>query len=184
MKTVIDMSEMKSLMAMAMEESNEGNPMDEMSFGQIEEQLAKVEGISNVKVIEDREEFVFGFEYDFESIDALNKARASIDESGAARGVSQTGSNVFTNSFSMPAGLPIEEMLGGEDEESEAAAMMVSQMKYRIYINTQKPMQAVYAGEKANVEYEGSSGKEVVISSSLGNIIADPGIMSWTIVTK
>lgn len=183
-KTVIDMSEMKGLMALAMEESEEGDPMDEISFGEIKDQLANVEGISNVSITEDKEAFIFGFEYDFESIEALNRARSSMDESGATRGLSQTGKNVFSNEFSMPAGLPMDELLGGDDDESEAAAMMLGQMKYRIYINTQKPIQTVYAGDNANVKYEDSKGKEILISSNFSQIMSDPGILSWTIVTK
>ncbi|MEZ4685053.1 MAG: hypothetical protein R3B47_03030 [Bacteroidia bacterium] len=182
-KTLIDMSEMKSLLAMAMEESEEGNPMEEMSFQEIKEQLSGMKGISNVKVVENKEDYIFSWQYDFESIEALNNARSAMDESGATRGLTQTGSNVFSNSFSMPSGLPMDDLLGGDDGETEAAAMMLGQMKYRIILNTQKPVQAVYAGESANIEYEGS-GKSVVISSNFSQIMANPDILSWTIVTK
>ena len=58
MKTIIDMSEIKRLMQLSMEESDSESPMDELNFQDLASALRSQGGVSNVSVKENKEDYV------------------------------------------------------------------------------------------------------------------------------
>jgi hypothetical protein len=75
---LIDMSSSKNLidMAMGMQMAKDRTPFAQMdsSFAKGVDRLMNIEGISNVKAINNREQYIFGMAFDFQNTDALNKA--------------------------------------------------------------------------------------------------------------
>ncbi|MFA0962638.1 hypothetical protein AB9P05_12625 [Roseivirga sp. BDSF3-8] len=77
----VDLGRLKSFIDMmdAMSEESEdakSSPKEEIKdgFNETNEKLSRIRGISNIKPIEDEENFHFGLSFDFKDIDALNKA--------------------------------------------------------------------------------------------------------------
>lgn len=187
MTTVIDMSEMKSLMQMAMEEQAEGaeNPMSDMNFDEMKSLLVDQEGLSNVEIVENMDDFVFTVRFDFEDMAALNRGLGAMGrKQDVAPSMTQPNKRTFASTFGMGEGLPLGSLMGEEgDEESEQMDMILSQMKYKVHVNFAKPVQALYANPSARVEMDDSD-KSVHLSVSFTDLVANPDVLSWTAVTK
>lgn len=89
-KFTMDMSQMKGLMDMAMASDTTGSMnMDTMAAvgREMSEKVRGIQGISNIKEVTDAENLIFGVEYDFANMEALNaaaKANASEEMNEAA----------------------------------------------------------------------------------------------------
>lgn len=75
---LIDMSSSKNLidMAMSMQITKDRTPFTQMdsSFAKGVDRLTNIEGISNVKAINNREQYIFGMAFDFQNTEVLNTA--------------------------------------------------------------------------------------------------------------
>mgnify|MGYP000589683263 CR=1 FL=1 len=188
MKTIIDMSEMKSLLEMVAEEGSEGNPMDELNFQDLAVELRGQNGISNIAVNENKEDLVFEISFDFDDVSSLNRGLSSLGRNSANGNMTNPSKGVFASNFELGEMLPMNELLGGADdageEGMEKVQMLLNQMKYTIHLHFQKPVQAVYGGAGADIKYEDKSGKNVVIAADFAEIINNKSVLSWTAVTK
>lgn len=94
-KMVMDFSESKQMFKMMLEmaESEEGkmagidaNPLGglDSAFNELAIDLNYLTGISNAQSIQNKEDFIFGIQLEFENVDALNMALARMDAGGQA----------------------------------------------------------------------------------------------------
>lgn len=184
MKSIYDMSEMKGLMQMAMSESEEGNPMDEINFEDIAVGLRGMDGISNVSAVDDKEAYIFEVQFDFDNMEALNTALVALGRESNEESLSQPSKNTFSNKFKLPSALPLNDLLGEGGEEMEQAKMFLGQIKYKIFLDLQKPAQAIYADENALVSFEDKAGKKIQISTNFAELMKNSAVLDWTVVTK
>ncbi len=127
-KMSVDMSQMKEMMAMlkGMGQDSTGGAQPEMqaeqigqSFTQIADVLKGVRGLTNQTAISDTTNYVFGYEFDFADVDALNRAIKKVGEQGE-----NGGKDVPDAVFSLKK---------GKFERQEAKGGMVDEMKKALF---------------------------------------------------
>ncbi|WP_338764648.1 hypothetical protein WAF17_22330 [Bernardetia sp. ABR2-2B] len=125
---------------MQSDSAKENKPMGKMdsTLEETKEKLSKVKGISNIKTATSTEEMKFTVMYDFEDVDALNKAVNALKEEkeGEVKMMQKQysfkkGQFTRANSFSMgDNGMDMSEIMGGKkDDDAEQTEEEKAQMK-------------------------------------------------------
>ena len=144
-KMSIDMSQMKQMMEMlkgmgGQDSTGTGaaemGQLDQMgaAFTQLSDVLHGVRGLKNTMAINDTTNFVFGYEFDFDDIDALNRAVKKIGDQGETKGGVPDALFTFKKGkFERldASGGMVEDMkkaMIGGDENMEQAKMMFADM--------------------------------------------------------
>lgn len=158
-KMIVDMSSMIEMMKMfssMSDSSSEDDPMASLNeaFDDTEalELLKGVEGISNIKSLNDKEKGIIGYSYDFKNIDALNDAMAN-----------------NTNDIALTAAMGL-----GEGDQAEPMEQFL--VKGRKFTRNH----GVDAAVKSRLEEEEASGEESELDEEglAGMMFGDA---SWTI---
>lgn len=151
-KFTMDMSQMKAMLEMAMSADTTGSVnLDTLSAmpREMSKKLQGMPGITNIKEINDMENFVFGVEYEFKDIEALNNATmaSSIDpELGKAAERVFTGSKKsFERLNSKAMASALDEAMGaaGEGEEAEMAMMFLKDVSFTFVYNFDRKVKKV-----------------------------------------
>ncbi|RMG23990.1 MAG: hypothetical protein D6730_13415 [Bacteroidetes bacterium] len=184
MEYKVDLSEMASLLEMAAEE--EGTPMEEeLSFKEVAKKLSGINGISAVNVIDDRENYLFGINFKFKNLQALNQALNKImldEEPGQApHTFFKMENNVISRTHMMNKAMDTKELLG-EDESSEMAMAMLENMKYKLNFKFKKPVKVVYSAAEASIA--GKKNREVKIEANFKQLAEDTEALNASIVFK
>jgi hypothetical protein len=184
MKYTIDMSEMSSLLAMAEEEEG-ANPMgQDLSFVEIAEKLNEIQGISGAEAIEDKENYLYGLNFKFADLNALNRAlnKILIDDTEAdIHTFFKETDGVITRTHLMTKDMNTSDLLG-DDESSEYAMQIMESMSYRLKFEFKKPVKAIYSS--ASAEIGGKKNREVVIKANFKELSEDIQTLSTSIVLK
>ena len=145
-KIVIDMSGAMEMMGGMMGDDSEamkGMDMKE-GLGELEESFKDLEGVSNLKLIDDLKSYRMGFSYDFEDTEALNAAMKDyMDDDDAPKKkkskdtYKQKGKKLFLN-------FDAEDMSGlGESLGDPSMLNMMGMMDYKITINLPQPVKKI-----------------------------------------
>jgi hypothetical protein len=184
MKYTIDMSEMSSLLAMAEEEEG-ANPMgQDLSFVDIADKLNDIQGISGAEAIEDKEKYLYGLNFKFEDLNALNRALNKIlidDPKAEIHTFFKVTDGVITRTHLMTKDMNTSDLLG-DDESSEYAMQIMESMTYRLKFAFKKPVKAIYSS--ASAEMGGKKNREVVIQANFKELSEDIQTLSTSIVLK
>ena len=184
MKYTIDMSEMSSLLAMAAEEEG-ANPMgQDMSFVEIADRLNEIEGISGATAIENKEKYLYGLNFKFQNLNALNRALNKIlidDPQAEIHTFFKETDGVITRTHLMTKDMNTSDLLG-EDESSEYAMQIMESMAYRLKFEFKKPVKAIYSSASAKIG--GNKNREVVIQANFKELSEDIQTLSTSIVLK
>lgn len=152
---LMDMGEMKELLAMVMASDSTGAGSLDSLGGFSKEVVKKLEGlpgISDLEVIDDQEAFQFGYRFSFRDLDALNNALKESMEGQMAAGQEPTGEDYFSmkrKEFRRldPAGFQkiVKESMGsmGDDENSEMAMMFLKDVSYRTIYHFERDVKKV-----------------------------------------
>jgi len=177
---IIDMSGAMEMMGGMMGEDSEamkGMDMKE-GLGELEESFGELEGVSNLKMIDDMKSYRMGFSYDFEDTKALNNAMKDyLDDGETAKkkkgkdAYKQKGKKLLLNFDDMDTeGL-------GESLGDPSMMGMLGMMDYNITINLPEPVKSidnkVYMLSEdrktvsANVSFEDMFGGEESLSTKI-----------------
>lgn len=141
-KFTMDMSGLKGLMAMAMASDSTGDfKMDTLSAisKELSNKVQDLDGISNIKEISDVENFVFGVEFDFKDVKALNLAMKEgfseneLGDSSADKSFFSASKKSFQRIDARGFGGMLDEMISGsmgEEGEMEMAQMFLKDVSY------------------------------------------------------
>lgn len=184
MAYMVDMSEMSSILEMAAQE--EGTPLGEdVSFEDAAITLKSMDGISAVNVINDEENYLFGINFKFKTIKALNKALNELmmddEHAGPAHTFFEIKDNVIVRKHMMSQAMDTSELLG-DDESSEMAMSMLESMEYKLNFTLKKPVKIVYSSVDARIH--GKKNKEVAIVANFKELTESPDALDASIVLK
>ncbi|RMG58485.1 MAG: hypothetical protein D6722_23515 [Bacteroidetes bacterium] len=187
MRYLIDMSEMKPMLDMR-EGGLSDEQMEDLSYADAAAQLANLEGISGVEVLDDPENFHFGVAYDFENIEALNAALNLLLNSDEEEGVKEphtffTMEGKTITRTHLPGESPTSGLFEDEDEETAAqATAFLESMTYRINFEFAKPVKVAYAQTEAKIG--GRKNKALQLESNFMEIAEDAAVLNATVVLK
>ena len=165
-KVVYDLTEMVALLDMMSSMGGEAEDipsMDELwESTQIVDALANLAGITNVKNLTNKDSKVFGFSYDFASIEALNRSvgvTAGPDLGGdQSMGLSKEGALFTMSKKGLSRSFP--KMDTPEDVSEEDMSMMSSMMgeaSYNVIYTFEKKIKKVKAKDAEIVNQDGNS---------------------------
>lgn len=180
MQYTIDMSEMSSLLEMAQEEQDFSDSA--IPFSEIQPRLESISGVSNIKVDEDKESYVFTISFDFRSISVLNKAlSAMLNQGQGEQEYFRKEGKVLTRTHLLSDSFDTNELL--DDEETASYAMnFLSSMSYKMKFQFKKPVQAVYSA--ADIAITGKKDKEVWIETDFKQLTENGEMLNTSIVLK
>lgn len=205
----VDMSQMMSMMemfgAMADSSGDGEDPMGELNeiFEENEAiaMLQGIAGISNVRNLNDKENSIFGYAYDFENIDALNNAISANQSSdilmSAALGMEEGGDEsepagqfkrkgkkferTHAVDASVEARMKEKEESGEEEGEEEGMmAMLFADASYKIIYNFEQGVKKC-KHDDAKIS---SDGKSVVLEVPMDQLMKGGATLSTKIKTR
>ena len=194
MEYIIDMSEMASMLEMFSEgqgesEGEDGNPLDGLTegfggadIGDLSDKLKGMEGISNVTQIKGESELYMGVSFDFKSIDALNGAVASLSSGGVSTPIVFDGKK-FSRKQTLGDEFKLDEMLGDSEEvDINQMNMFFSQMKYKVSVSFQKPINAIYT--TGDAKFTDKKHKTMEIETSFKDLFEAGEALNFSVITK
>lgn len=156
MNYTIDFTEFAAIMEQLNESGEMGDvqgenedPMNDLKSGFKEklDLLDGIDGISNVKINQGTDKYVYALSYDFKDVDALNKAlNKLINQEGAEEHVffKSKGKTLVRESILGDFG---KELIGSENDADaagmEMAEMMLSELKYNLKFTFEKGLKSV-----------------------------------------
>lgn len=167
-KTTVDMSQVMGMLGMFMPDSlQESMNLDNIFEGEIP-RYRNMSGIANVKASEDKE-YVYSLIFDFEDMEALNKAMAagSSETEGDMLGVITNygfKKRKFSRISNMTEGGGIMDEIGMSEEEMEQAFEFMSKPTYKVIYKlprkvkkiavTDKTAKVSQEEQKVSIEYD------------------------------
>lgn len=200
-RIIVDISQMMELMkafsGMSEENSSGEDPMAEMNeaFDDTEtiDKLKGMGGISNVQSLNDKENGVIGYSFDFENIESLNRAIAENAADGGLTAAMGLGgdSEVPTDQFAWNGKKfsrthPIDEAMANkeEDEETEESMEMMKMMfadaKYTVKYTFEGGVKKA-KGENATVS---SDKKSISVETPMLSLLDGSAKLSTSAKTK
>ncbi len=183
MRFAIDFSEMETLLSYAERES-EANSLDDLSFVEVVKQLKQIDGIYEVTLLDEPEQYRWGVSYEFEHTVALNKAlniilineqnqtfHPFIEYHGQ-----QFKSNHLMNKFVMRDKLTEDERL------APLAEQVMKKMDYNIHYEFARPIKVVYAAQE--VELRGMKPKKLDLTANFWELEDNKTILDAILVLK
>ena len=178
----VDMSQlmgmMKAFEGMGQEQEN---PSEELDFKKEVKKLEQMKGISNVKVMEDKEGGFFSMSFDFADFESLNKAHhEALDSTGEMQEIlSKKGNTVFFRQIT-PGELAKQGESSEEDSLSNAlGAGMLSQFNYKVKFVLEQEAKTVTT--QATNNFDVSNKKTFEMTGTVQEIIDQPGLMNMEI---
>ncbi|MEL7531057.1 MAG: hypothetical protein AAFN10_07110 [Bacteroidota bacterium] len=183
MRFYVDFSEMETLLSYA-DREHEAQAMDDLSFVEVVKQLKQIDGIYEVTLLDEPEQYRWGVAYEFEHTVALNKALNIL----LINGQNQTfhpfieyhgqlfKSNHMMNKFVMRDKLTEDERL------APLAEQVMKKMDYNIHYEFAQPIKVVYASQE--VELVGSKPKKLDLSANFWELEDNKTILDATLVLK
>lgn len=183
MEYTIDMNDFLLTMQQAFSENQPDESLKiDKSFEEAAYTLKSIEGISNIQITGNPEEFIFGIKYDFSNIDALNKAMSHIlqKKSGQKEYLSFKRKNitrhgVISEEFS-------RDRLFGKDEEELDEGMIkdiFGQIKYNISLSFPKPVKSVNTKASYTID-----NKTVTLETDFGKLMDNNKLLETKIRLK
>lgn len=180
----VNMSEMMTMMkAMGgLDKMNEegSNPADDIKLDEGIEQLKKINGITNVQNIQDKETGIFAISFDFANLEALQQAKASSSEEGeAVSSLTLTGKKL-TLKHVLPASLTNNEMLSGDSTSNQELTQgLMSQIKYNIYFTIEGGAKSIITD--AQSDFNTSNKETFQLTGTLQDLSDTPDLMNAVI---
>lgn len=149
-KFTMDMSGLQSLMAMAMAADTTGQMnLDTLSAfsREMAQKVQGISGISNIREIGDAESLVFGIEFNFANLEALNKAATEVaadeiygkSEKPTFKGAKKEFTRLDAKGFSSL----MDQMMGEGGEEMEMAKMFLKDVSYTMIYHFDRKVKKV-----------------------------------------
>lgn len=179
----VDMSQLMSMMKAFQGAGQDSglNAVDGVDFKKEVEKLKAIQGITNVKVVEDKEDGLFSMSFDFSDYEALNKAhREALDGEGSNEVLTKKGNAIFFKQIT-PADL-VKQVDASEMDSLSAmmGAEMLSQFNYEVNFRLEKEVKSVATGARNN--YATSNKKSFQLNATVQDIVDKPGLMDVQII--
>ncbi len=175
----VDMSQLITMMKAfeGMEEQTDEKATDAIDFDKEVEKLKAIEGITNVKVMEDEEKGLFSMSFDFKDYEALNKAHhEALDSTGGYHDVlSKKGNKII---FKQITPGDLAKQADASEEDSLSAMMgagMLSQFEYKVNFTLEE--EATNVSTAAMNNYTTSNKKSFQLNATVQEIVDEPGLM-------
>ncbi|MEM6806397.1 MAG: hypothetical protein AAF696_33670 [Bacteroidota bacterium] len=145
--------------------------------------LEKIEGLSAINLIDEPENNMYGLNFKFKSLNALNKAMNHIlnKEGSPAFTYFSMDDNVIRRSHKMS-----KNRIGGDflekAEDSDKIGPILSRMKYDIKYNFKQEIRVAYS--EAQTTIMGKKSKDLHVESNLRAILENEGFINTSIVFK
>lgn len=183
MQFSVDFSEMQALLDYADRESEKGG-MEDLSFVEVVKQLKQIDGIYEVKLLDDPESYRWGVAYEFEHTVALNKALHLLlikDQKAVFHPFVEYNGQQFKSNHLMNK-LVIRDKLAEDERLAPLAEQLMKQMEYKIHYEFERPIKVVYATQ--DVELVGAKAKTLDLSTSFWELEANQQILDATLILK
>lgn len=162
-KTVIDMSQMMSMMGMFLPDSVKETMNMATMFEKEIARYENIKGLSNIDVKEEKE-YAYSISFDFDNMNALNKAMepgADDEESTSSMlntDYSMKGKRTLIRTSSLNASSEMMEGLDMSEEEMEQVFSFISKPTYKVVYNFPKKVKKVKIADKgATVDQSGNT---------------------------
>jgi hypothetical protein len=171
----VDMSELKTMIeAMGDKKSegeeaeDDGDMMSQSKEGmeKTTKELNEMEGISNARNIGNEEEYIFGFAFDFESVEALNNATHSRDKNKKHEGDYYSFSKGVFKKLAFGGMDELTGSMGKGEQDSEQVAQMLSQVDYSFTLRTEGKIKK-FSNTKATLKDK----QELIFKASFKDIM-------------
>lgn len=175
---VVDMSQSKAMidMAMSMADTKSRMPLQEMdsSFLRGVARFGNMEGISNAKPVNNRQDYIFGMQFDFANIEALNRALNDVNRDStngpqaAPAAIYKFGKRTLerTEGNYMKALAGLNEFKAN-DENAEQMKVLLANATYAYVVRTEGKIRK-FSNKQSELSY---TGKELRYSASLSDVI-------------
>lgn len=171
----VDMSQLKTMLEAMKDkktDEKEGSKQDDMmsqskeGMGKAAIELNEMEGISNAKSIGNKEDFIFGFTFDFANVEALNEATRSRDKNKKHEGDYYSFSKGVFKKMTFGGIDELGRSIGKDEQESEQAAQMLAEVSYTFRLKTEGKIKK-FSNKKASLK----SKKELIFEASFKDIM-------------
>jgi hypothetical protein len=184
MEYLVDMSELYSMMqAFSDSASNEEMNLDQ-SFADMKPSLEAVEGISNVMLTGDTDNYIFGIKYQFRNVEALNEALGLLmnAEGGNSEKFVDYTKKTFTRYHKTSDEFSPEALLGEDNEGMDESMVegMLEGMKYKIFVTMPGKVKSV----STNAEYVTEGSNEVRVEANFSQMVKDTELLKMVIKSK
>jgi len=132
--------------------------------------LTEIQGIKNIQMAGEPSKYIFGIKYDFDNIEALNKALAVILDSQDQGSLNYISFNrkTFTRSNLTGKNFSGRSVMDNEDVDKDIMKNLLESMKYRLSLTTERRIRKVDTEAKYEV-HKNTVEAEVNFSEILGN---------------
>lgn len=183
MQFLVDMSQMSGLLNYA-DQERESSSVEDLSFVEVVKQLKQIDGIYEVRLLDDPSTYQWGIAYEFANTIALNKALNVLLMKEGNQGfhpfVEYHGQQfVSQHKFDK---FQIRERLSSDERLAPIVEQVMKQMNYQIRYEFAQPIKAVYA--KQEVRLKGKKPKSLDLESSLWDMEGNTQILDATLILK
>ncbi|MCB0835603.1 MAG: hypothetical protein KDE26_02045 [Bacteroidetes bacterium] len=183
MTYLIDMSELVAILKIAESNESEEKISTQFSFTELGEKIEEIEGVSQVKVLDDPENYKFGVTFKFKGIEPLNQALNSIlitNPKDKKHDFFKMEGNTIIRTHLINKNV-LTSQLEGSDIPDQNFSLMES-MLYKLNFSFPKPVKVVYSSAEA--EMVGKKNRKVNIEASFKTLLDDETALNTSIVLK
>ena len=183
MRFSVDLTELGAILNYA-EAEGSTNVLTDLSFIHAVKQLRQLEGIYNVILLDDPENYIWGVEYEFVHTVALNQALAILllqEIPDNPDPFVEYHGRMFRQNHRMDK-LLLAEKLDEDESLASLSAELKDKMHYRIHYHFDRPIKAVYAQQ--DIQLPKRRTKYLQFESTFWEMEQNPRILDATLILK